>query len=423
MVEGFSASSVGAFTLAISCEAACTPAVANQDCANALAIVIDDAAITSDNTCATVNIENPSCDQYGVIADVWFSFVAPAAGITQITTTLGTATDINLAVYEGACGSLVEVAGGCMDAVAVADAISFTEGDLVAGNTYYVQAWNSGSTGDVEEGTFDIEITNLIISVPDCPTLVSPADGATDVLSPIVLDWDAATTGDPADSYNLYISINGGAEFLFNSYTDTQTPDIGLQPDLTVTWRVVPVNAAGENTACSTMFTFSSVVGTDDYDGDGVDNMTEYDPNGDGDTSDATDMTAPCDPVQAAGYTGYDATNAIWMAADCDGDGQTNDYEASNGSDPYDANSTASVEELEAVGFEYYPNPVNSNLTVKANENITSIAIFNMLGQQVKQVNPSSLNAQIDMTNLANGTYFIKATVGEKVGTFKVVKK
>ena len=46
-----------------------------------------------------------------------------------------------------------------------------------------------------------------------------------------------------------------------------------------------------------------------------------------------------------------------------------------------------------------------------------------MLGQQVKQVNPSSLNAQIDMTNLANGTYFIKATVGEKVGTFKIVKK
>jgi len=413
-VQGYSAFSTGAFTLNMSCEPACTPAVANQYCAVALAIVIDDAAITSDNTCATINVENPSCDLFGTIADVWFSFVAPAAGITSISTTLGSATEINLAVYEGACGSLVEVAGSCMDTADAPDTVSLNT--LVPGDTYYVQAWNAGSTGATpQEGTFDIQITNTVISVPDCPTLVSPVDGATDVFSPVTLDWDEATTGDPADSYNLYISVNGGAEFLFDNYTDTQAPPLGIQPGITVVWRVVPVNAAGENTACTTTFTMSSVSETGDYDGDGIDNITEYDAG--------TDYTLPCDPVQAAGYTGYDATNTIWMDADCDGDGQTNDFEASNGSDPYDATSTASLEELATVGFEYYPNPVNNNLTVKANESITSIAIFNMLGQQVKQVNPSSLNAQIDMTNLANGTYFIKATVGEKVGTFKIVKK
>lgn len=61
-----------------------------------------------------------------------------------------------------------------------------------------------------------------------------------------------------------------------------------------------------------------------DTDGDGVVDINDPDPND------------PCVPVQLAGYTGYDANNVIWTAADCDGDGVTNGQEATNGSDPYD---------------------------------------------------------------------------------------
>ncbi|WP_422351227.1 Ig-like domain-containing protein [Flagellimonas sp.] len=73
--------------------------------------------------------------------------------------------------------------------------------------------------------------------------------------------------------------------------------------------------------------------GTDPYqvsgdtDGDGVDNDNE--------TNDGTDLNNPCDPVQSAGYTGYNASNGIWSAADCDGDGVSNGDEDSNGTDPY----------------------------------------------------------------------------------------
>ncbi|MDF4222609.1 gliding motility-associated C-terminal domain-containing protein, partial [Maribacter sp. M208] len=82
-----------------------------------------------------------------------------------------------------------------------------------------------------------------------------------------------------------------------------------------------------------------------DCDGDGVTNGTEatngtdpYNTDTDGDgVPDNTDSDAldPCDPVQAAGYTGYDAGNAIWAAADCEGDGVTNGAEVTNGTDPY----------------------------------------------------------------------------------------
>ncbi|MDT0607858.1 gliding motility-associated C-terminal domain-containing protein, partial [Croceitalea rosinachiae] len=73
--------------------------------------------------------------------------------------------------------------------------------------------------------------------------------------------------------------------------------------------------------------------GTDSYqasgdtDGDGIDDDNE--------TNDGTDENDPCDPVQAAGYSGYDAGNAIWAAADCDSDGITNGEEDTNGTDPY----------------------------------------------------------------------------------------
>jgi len=82
-----------------------------------------------------------------------------------------------------------------------------------------------------------------------------------------------------------------------------------------------------------------------------------------------------------------------------------------------------STNDLVTVGFNYYPNPVTNNLTMTANENITSIRIFNMLGQEVKNEKLSTLEAHVDMSNLSNGTYFVKAQVGQTVGTFKVVKK
>ncbi|WP_420600866.1 gliding motility-associated C-terminal domain-containing protein [Flagellimonas sp.] len=87
-----------------------------------------------------------------------------------------------------------------------------------------------------------------------------------------------------------------------------------------------------------------------DCDGDGIINGDEVtngtdpysasDTDGDGipddrETVDGTDLNDPCDPAQVAGYTGYDGTNAIWMAADCDSDGVNNGDEASNGTDPY----------------------------------------------------------------------------------------
>jgi len=69
---------------------------------------------------------------------------------------------------------------------------------------------------------------------------------------------------------------------------------------------------------------------TGDYDGDGIDNATDTDPSD------------PCVPNQVNGYTAFNSTNAIWRAANCDGDADTNGAEADAGADPYCDQSTVS---------------------------------------------------------------------------------
>jgi len=113
---------------------------------------------------------------------------------------------------------------------------------------------------------------------------------------------------------------------------------------------------------------------------------------------------------------------------DIDGDGDEDIAVTSSGNTDellwFDNDTiTASLDNLQTVGFNYYPNPASNELTMTANENITSISIYNMLGQEVKTSNPSALETKIDMSKLANGTYFVKAQVGDAIGTFKVIKK
>ncbi len=76
-------------------------------------------------------------------------------------------------------------------------------------------------------------------------------------------------------------------------------------------------------------------LGTDpnnpDTDGDGITDGLEV--------TDSTNPLDPCDPQQMPGYTGYDPSNAIWAAADCDDDGVDNSTEHINGTDPYAAPS------------------------------------------------------------------------------------
>ncbi len=72
----------------------------------------------------------------------------------------------------------------------------------------------------------------------------------------------------------------------------------------------------------------------------GSDTPSDLDSDGDGisdeqETLNGTNKNNPCDPKPSSGYTGYDANNTVWLAADCDTDGVTNAQELTDGTDPF----------------------------------------------------------------------------------------
>ena len=90
--------------------------------------------------------------------------------------------------------------------------------------------------------------------------------------------------------------------------------------------------------------------------------------------------------------------------------------------DSYYADPSLGVNDLNAFGFTAYPNPVENVLNLRANEEITSAVVYNVLGQEVYNANINALNATIDMASFASGAYFVKVNVGGTEGVIKVLK-
>ena len=123
-----------------------------------------------------------------------------------------------------------------------------------------------------------------------------------------------------------------------------------------------------------------------------------------------------------AAYTSATTKFAFWA-----NDGVVNDIEDYNiylDNFKVDLHSILGIEELKQIeGFVMYPNPVEDRLTVSAKSEIKSLSIVNMLGQTVRTVTPNSRNYQLNLADLTSGIYFVKATVNNTEGTFRIVKK
>jgi Secretion system C-terminal sorting domain len=55
-----------------------------------------------------------------------------------------------------------------------------------------------------------------------------------------------------------------------------------------------------------------------------------------------------------------------------------------------------------------YPNPTNSNITITNTSIIQTIAIYDVLGQEIYHKNSKNLSETINVTRLSNGLYFLK---------------
>lgn len=74
-------------------------------------------------------------------------------------------------------------------------------------------------------------------------------------------------------------------------------------------------------------------------------------------------------------------------------------------------------------GFTSFPNPVKDVLNLSYTSPITSVRVFNVLGQEVLAKGSNTSHSQIDLSNLSKGTYLVKIVADNQIKTIKIIKE
>lgn len=400
----------------------------------------------------TVSVTVPSC-------------TAPSLGLATITSstsadlswTSGGATDAEI---------LVQPAGSGAPAVAdntgvnVSGSTTYTASGLTAVTAYefYVRdECTIGTTFSTWSGPYAFNTT----LIPGCATLVSPADAATGVAitgtpAGIPLTWTAPTTGDAPTGYNIYFGTDPFTLPLLGNINALTVNITGIAFNTTYYWQAVPVNSAGQPTGCA-VFSFTSQpspgfclsgtlypsltftpgvcdgttpnsIALDCYANEFANvNVVS------GDTyrfisSVATDFITISTDAGATAVV-FGTTPLTWTATttgavrfythvndQCGGQAVNREKSVVCGIVLANANFNVST-------FSAFPNPVKNMLNLSYDKNISNVAVFNVLGQEVISKTNNAKEAKIDLSQLANGTYMVKVTAENAINTIKVVKQ
>ena len=85
--------------------------------------------------------------------------------------------------------------------------------------------------------------------------------------------------------------------------------------------------------------------------------------------------------------------------------------------------ATIGTDEFADNNFNYYPNPVEQRLNLDTNGLVEEIKVFNMLGQEVLDVQPEKVSPQINMSGLQSGAYMMSVSIDGATRTFRIIKK
>jgi len=311
--------------------------------------------------------------------DVWYKFVATATGHSIIITNVSGNTDIVTEVF-GSCGG---TSLKCQDTPN--SPIELT--GLTVGNTYFFRVYTYG-TGVV---------TAFTVCVGTTPP--PPAPPANDLCSAAI-----SLTAGGAFATNPVVGTTAGA-------TSTTGLTFACQTNRAdEVWYTVVVPASGSINIETKAVTGSALTDTvlSVFSGT-CQTLTELDcDDDDGDTNySLINLTG-----QTPGATLYIGVWRYANSATNTGQFQVSAY-----------HSSLSAPTFDSASFKAYPNPVKDVLKLSYSQDMTSVSVFNLLGQQVINKSLNASEAQVDMSNLAAGTYLVKVVVDNQVKTIKVVKQ
>lgn len=84
---------------------------------------------------------------------------------------------------------------------------------------------------------------------------------------------------------------------------------------------------------------------------------------------------------------------------------------------------TLGLNDLDLASLKYYPNPVDSELTVSYKEAIKLVEVYDILGKQIKTQKFDANDVRIDVSTLSAGTYMVKVYTNAGSQFIKIVKK
>lgn len=85
--------------------------------------------------------------------------------------------------------------------------------------------------------------------------------------------------------------------------------------------------------------------------------------------------------------------------------------------------ATAGADDFEMADLKYYPNPVSDVLYISYTNEITAIAVYNLVGQEVMVKAINATEGTVNVSNLAAGNYLVKVTSGTETKTLKIIKR
>ena len=251
------------------------------------------------------------------------------------------------------------------------------------------------------EKTFDVNIAaGATANLEFDPVVIPEGEGSISFVVTTVNGGENQTQTPKSADYRI---VHSGERFrlsLTADYNDLMSPD----PNET-TWdikdaenNVLYSGAAGNYTGEPVISEFCL--------GEGCYTFSLYDSQGDG----------------LSGFYNYGTGSASFINAN------TNETLLSVGSERFstktinfcvEGTTEGSIETATAMSI--FPNPTSGMLNVTSNEEITSIEIFNSVGNIVVSCNVAGNSSAIDMNNLPNGMYFVRVSTANGIETVKVV--
>lgn len=322
---------------------------------------------------------------------------------------------------------------------------------------------------------------------PECATEPAlPANGATDVDSTgFTLSWTAPASGVTPTSYTIYVGLDPDElSPTFYNVTDTSLTDIVAGYGTTYYWQVVPTNSGSDASGCEiwsfttlavsaptpdavldvdtcdaietisfaynssvkpvywiqinynsvvcesiTFDTFTTVLSEGAWSNDDTE-IALFDDLGNflgtNDDADGDTLLSLIDATGIPAGTYFIATGPYNMVFD---DGYVANYTSTDvvtGTIVVNANTGAALsidDDFDSSKLKVYPNPVSNVLNLSYTTDISSVVIYNMLGQAVLSKTINSTHETLNISELNTGAYFVKVTINDRTETVRVIKQ